>query len=130
MLIWLTKNLWNWSDHITSTNSNTNVGVDVSLKLDPAQLARQLEERGLPPSIFGCDVPRQVIDQVNDPARRDAGSPPEGPAPPSSVAADAQDDPLPMPEPSDPPNALEAARRDEEQAWLNSRMLAHLSRYG
>jgi hypothetical protein len=35
-------------------------GVDVQVEIKPEDLAKELESRGLPTSIFGCDVPKQI----------------------------------------------------------------------
>jgi hypothetical protein len=53
-LIWVSKNLWGWADRVEQDGKST---VDLSLKIDPKDLPRLLEEHGLPPGLLGYDVP-------------------------------------------------------------------------
>jgi hypothetical protein len=54
ILIWVSKNLWNWQDRVEQQGTNA---VDLSIKLEGKSLADMLREHGLPPTIFGRDVP-------------------------------------------------------------------------
>jgi hypothetical protein len=54
--IWLSKNLWDFSDHVTQTGT-TRSAVDLTVKIDPAELERRLEARGLAPQFLGIDKP-------------------------------------------------------------------------
>jgi hypothetical protein len=53
-LIWCSKNLWNWSDRLETQRTGT---TDLNIRIDPAELAEKLRQRGLPGSVFGVDVP-------------------------------------------------------------------------
>jgi hypothetical protein len=52
--IWCSKNLWNWSDRVEQQGK---AEVDLSIKLEGPALADALREAGLPPTIFGRDIP-------------------------------------------------------------------------
>jgi hypothetical protein len=125
-IIWYQKNQMGWSDFRRTTTTSTNL--DLTLKIDPQQLAKELEERGLPPAVFGIDAPK-LERPASDNCPKDAGSASEGHANGAGVTADALDDPL-IDEAAEAANAQEAARREEERAYLNARMLQHVNRYG
>jgi hypothetical protein len=52
--IWCSKNLWGWVDRVEQQGKSA---VDLSVKIDSKDLPRLLEEAGLPPTIFGRDIP-------------------------------------------------------------------------
>jgi hypothetical protein len=57
-IIWTMKNLYGWSD-VREVHSHSDVELKVELK--PDELARELERRGLPSHVFGCDKPTLEI---------------------------------------------------------------------
>jgi hypothetical protein len=63
--IWCSKNLWGWTDRVEQSGRSA---VDLTVKIDPADLARRLESRGLPPIMLGIDKP--VLPELE--ARKDA----------------------------------------------------------
>jgi hypothetical protein len=52
-IIWYTKNRWGWRDVVEQQRN----GVDVTVQVNANELARELEKRSLPTSIFGIDKP-------------------------------------------------------------------------
>ena len=54
ILIWVSKNLWGWKDVVEQQGKSE---VDLNVKLEGKALADALREHGLPPTIFGRDVP-------------------------------------------------------------------------
>jgi hypothetical protein len=57
-LIWVTKNRWGWVDRVEQQGKSE---VDLSIAIKREDLAKKLEEHGLPPQLFGFDKP--VLDQ-------------------------------------------------------------------
>jgi hypothetical protein len=56
-LIWVSKNLWGWADRVEQQGKSE---VDLSIAIKPEDLPRLLKEHGLPPTIFGIDVPPPI----------------------------------------------------------------------
>jgi hypothetical protein len=57
-IIWTMKNLYGWSDQ---REVHTHSDVEMKVELSGEQLARELERRGLPSHVFGCDKPTLEI---------------------------------------------------------------------
>jgi hypothetical protein len=55
-LIWVSKNLWNWSDRVEQSRIG-HTHTDVSIKIAPEELSQKLKEFGLPSYVFGSDRP-------------------------------------------------------------------------
>jgi hypothetical protein len=53
-IIWAMKNLMGWADHVETHRTGS---VDVNIQLNPEDLAKLLEERGLPSFVLGIDKP-------------------------------------------------------------------------
>jgi hypothetical protein len=59
-LIWVSKNLWSWSDRVEQQGKSE---VDLSIAIKPEDLPKLLEEHGLPRFIFGKDAPPPIEDE-------------------------------------------------------------------
>jgi hypothetical protein len=63
ILIWVSKNLWGWKDVVEQQGKSE---VDLSIQIKPEDLPQLLEKHGLPPTIFGRDVPVLDLDPVSN----------------------------------------------------------------
>jgi hypothetical protein len=109
-IIWYMKNRMGWHDHVVQERIGNGTEVDVNIKIDPNELARELERRHLPGEIFGVDKPEplDVTPKRLEPV--DAG--------PYDALSDA---------PDDPDAESDDARR--ERQYLEARMQGHIKRW-
>jgi hypothetical protein len=75
-LVWCSKNLWNWADHVVQDGKGTSV--DLSITIKPEDIAAELRRRNLPPEVFGYDTPppldeTPMIEHVNGLDHEEAG---------------------------------------------------------
>jgi hypothetical protein len=59
--IWISKNLWGWSDRIEQSRTG-HTHTDVNIRIAPDELTDKLREAGLPSYVFGVDKPTPLIE--------------------------------------------------------------------
>jgi hypothetical protein len=106
-IIWYQKNRMGWKDVVEQQRHGGEI--DLSIQINPAELAGELERRNLPGMVFGIDTPQL------DPPRIEA----------TDESLDAASDPLP--DISEPETDDDERRAKEFQA---QRLMAHIGRYG
>jgi hypothetical protein len=62
-LIWWMKNRMGWRDVYEQRSTGE---LDMTIRIDPSELAEKLEARGLPASVFGIDKPTDLAPQLEN----------------------------------------------------------------